>query len=127
MTKAQEEEMKGWFLKEIWRNIIDRLRSWRIWRLCGASSPATSPPPATLSPSGTATLVDEGFEDDDASATRKAKKLWGEERDSWLNKGYATYFGLLWNGVLPGPGPDDPPAVPIDIDDDEETAGDASW
>ena len=122
MTKAQEEEMKGWFLKEIWRNIINRLRSWRFWRLRGAGSLAASSPAAAPSPSDTATLVDEGFEDD-----ASAKKLWGEERDSWLNKGYAPYFGAQWNGVLPGPGPGDLPAVPIDADDDEETAIGHSW
>jgi len=108
---------------------MDRLRSWRFWRLCGASGRGTSPPAAHLSPSDTATLVDEDFKDN--ASTKSAKKLWGEERDSWLNKGYAPYFGAQWNGVLPGPGPDDPPASPIDIvidivDDDEGTASEPS-
>ena len=113
MTKAQEEEMRGWFLKEIWKNIMERLRSWRLWRLFGANGPAVNPPPSV-----TATLVDEGDFDDASS-----KKRWGEERDSWLNKGYAPYFGAQWIGMLPGPGPDDPPTVPTGTVDDEEAGG----
>ena len=53
-----------------------------------------------------------------------AKKLWGEERDSWSNTGYAPYFGAQWIGVLPGPAPGDLSAVSMGAGDDEETVGD---
>jgi hypothetical protein len=111
MTRVQEEEMKGWFLPANWTNIMERVRCWRIWRLFGESCPAATPPPSD------ALLLDP----DDAIQRRGP---WGEERDSWLSKAYAPYFGAQWKGVLLGPGPEDPPSAPTDMaDEDDETAG----
>ena len=117
MTEAQEAEMKGWFLREIWRVIVERLKGWRTCTFFGASIPAASRPAANLPPGGT-TNLNVGKE-----GGASTKKRWGEERDSWLNKGYAPYWGAQWIGVLPGPGPDDPPAVLMDTESNEETAG----
>ncbi len=113
MTKAQEEEMKGWFLTEIWSNVMECLKSWRS---CGTFWIRSS---TTNSLAAIAKLMDkEDF--------LSAKKRWGEERDSWSNTGYAPYFGAQWIGVLPGPAPSDLSAVSMGISDDEETAGDVA-
>lgn len=111
MTQAQEAEMKGWFLHEIWSNIRECLKSWRS---CGTFWIRSS---ATNSLAVIARLV----EREDGG---RAKKLWGEERDSWSNTGYAPYFGAQWIGVLPGPAPGDLSTVSVGTGDDEETAGD---
>jgi hypothetical protein len=122
MTKAQQEEMEGWFLKEIWRGITGRLKSWRTGSTSGTGNhPATSPPVAHLPPRNTADLVAEEAFGEVASA----KKRWGEERDSWFNPGYAPYFGAQWIGVFPGPGPDDLPAVHMRLDGNKERAREA--
>ena len=114
MTKAQEEEMKGWFLKEVWSNIMERLKDWGMRGIYGIRNFTAN------SPAATARLADrEDFRD-----AVSAKKRWGEERDSWLNPGWAPYFGGQWIGVLPGPAPTELPAVPMGIDDDEDAAGD---
>jgi hypothetical protein len=59
MTQAQEEEMRGWFLKDIWRDILERLKSWRICETFGfrtsAASASACPPSAA-----TGKLVDKG-------------------------------------------------------------------
>ena len=120
---------------------MGRIRSWRPCRLVGgssgsgsgsnsnsnssSSSSSSSPPtraPAARSPppriDASTTMVDR----EDSERGASAKKRWGEERDSYLNPGYAPYFGAQWNGVLPGPGSEDPPAVLAGIADDEEMA-----
>ena len=109
MTKAQEKEMKGWFLQEIWSNIMECSKSRRP---CGTF---WNKNPTTNSIAVSAKLIDrEDF--------RSAMKLWGEERDSWSNTGYAPYFGAQWIGVLPGPAPGDLPAVSMGTGDSEESA-----
>ena len=115
MTKAQEEEMKGWFLKEVWSKIMERLKEWGICGAFGIRNPAAN------SPAATAGLVDKK---EDFRGVVSTKKRWGEERDSWLNRGWAPYFGGQWIGVLPGPAPSELPAVPMITDDYEDTAGD---
>ena len=142
MTRAQAQEMRGWFLAEVWRCIRHRLGSWRLWRLCGARSPpARLPAPAAArveedagSDEDADVDVDVGAQNQDQGQSQdrsrsrnqsRNQKLWGEERDSWANKGYAPYFGAQWDGVLPGPGHDDLPAVPANIVD-EEAAGEAA-
>ena len=132
MTKAQEAEMEGWFLKDIWRGIMDRLKGWRF---CGGGTLGMRNAAAS-SLAALSKLVDNENENENENENGgflttgttgddglKAKKRWGEERDSWLNKGYAPYFGAQWIGVLPGPGVDDPPDVSIGINDDGHTAG----
>lgn len=114
MTKAQEEEMRGWFLKEVWSKIMERLKDWGI---CGTFGIGNS---AANSPAATAKRVDK----EEFREGVSAKNRWGEERDSWLNPGWAPYFGGQWIGVLPGPAPGELPAVPMGIYDDEDTAGD---
>lgn len=87
---------------------MERLKS---WRLCGRFGVRNT---AAAFSAAAARLVGEELFGDVVSA----KKLWGEERDSWWNKGFAPYFATQWIGVLPGPGPDDPPNLSTVIDED---------
>jgi hypothetical protein len=125
MTKTQEQVMKGWFRQETWRDIKRRLGRWRLWGLCCATIPPSRPPPSDIPAAGspvsdTTTLVDEDVR----------QGPWGEERDSWANRGWAPYFGGQWNGVFPGPGPETPPLPPdsVDVDvNDEVVVDEASY
>jgi len=110
MTNAQVEEMKDWFLKDIWRGIMEHLTSWRFCGPFGYQNATTS------SPAAAAKLMDEEHFGDVVSA----KKPWGDECDSWWNKGFALYFATQWVSVLLGPGPDDPPDLSVIIGSSDE-------
>lgn len=95
---------------------MERLKAWRFCGTFGGIRNSAASSLAALSK-----LVD--TEDFTTGDGVKATKRWGEERDSWSNKGYAPYFGAQWIGVLPGPGVDDLPEMSIGIDNDAHTAG----
>ena len=69
ITKAQEEEMKGWSIKDTWRDIMEC-----CWRFRGTFGIRNS---AASSLADIAKLVDR----EDIGDVVTAKNRWGEERD----------------------------------------------